>query len=128
MIRVALATLATAVTTAVPVAAQKAAWARSPQLAYIPTRAPAGYRYLKWRWDENASVLHLWFRNGAGHQIAYTSTWQYGRCAKTTAHRAQRCVAAAGSGVRIQLTAASPQVSSAALTRVVASAKLVHFR
>jgi hypothetical protein len=128
MINVALAALVAAASPAVPVSAQKAASARSPQLAYIPTQAPAGYRYLRWRWNENAAVLHLWFRNSRGGEIAYTSTWQYGRCAKTTAHRAERCVAATSTGVRIQLTAASPQLSSAALTRVVASAKLVHFR
>jgi hypothetical protein len=114
------------VTTVVPVAAQQAASARSPQLAYIPTRAPSGYRYLRWRWDENASALRLWFRNRAGDELVYTATWQYGACARTTAHRAARCVSAAG--VRIQLTAAAARVPTAGLARVVASARLVHFR
>jgi len=66
---------------AVPIAAQQAIALRSPQLAYAPASVPSGYRYLRWKWDENASIMRLWFRNAAGKEIVFSSTWQYGKCA-----------------------------------------------
>jgi hypothetical protein len=132
----------------VPPSVQQAIVLRTPQLAYVPTRIPAGYRYLKWRWVAEAGLVRIWFRNSAGKEIVFVSAWQYGNCRsgreKTFdlsgkkvywAHGAQeqeawRCVApSGGGGVVIQLTVSTRQpptrFSDAGLGRVAASTRLI---
>jgi hypothetical protein len=130
----------------VPVPVQHAIVLRTPQLSYVPTRIPVGYRYLRWKWTENSGTLRIWFRNKAGKEIVFISSWQYGNCAsgkeKTFqqagtkvywGHRAEeqqawRCVKS-NAGVLVQLTAATPQPPTAfadvGLGRIVASARHV---
>jgi hypothetical protein len=132
----------------VPLSVQEAIVRRTPQLAYVPARVPTGYRYLKWRWAQDAGALRVWFRSKAGKDIVFVSTWQYGKCAggkdKTLQlagakvywarlaeqQQAWRCVAPADvGGVAIQLTAATSQpptkLPAASLGRVSASAQLI---
>jgi hypothetical protein len=130
----------------VPVQVQHAIALRTPQLGYVPTRLPTGYRYLKWRWSEEGAALRIWFRNRAGKEVVFISTWQYGTCAtgreKTFqqagskvywGHRAEeqeawRCVKS-NAGVLVQLTAATPQppteFADVGLGRIAASAQKI---
>lgn len=133
---------------AVPLAAQQNLAARSPQLAYVPTSLPTGYRYAVWHWRQNAGAMHVTFRNRAGKQIDFLAEWQYGRCTggeqKTytvarkhvrwaqhgTQQRAWRCIPAAG--ISVELAASSAQSTSAlapaALARMVAGAQHIRLR
>ena len=129
----------------VPVLVQQAIVRRTPQLGYVPARVPTGYRYLKWRWTQQPGILRIWFRNKAGKQILFSSTWQYSGCAggkeKTfqlagtkvywghdgSAQEAWRCVAAPGTGgVLVELAVSTQQqptqFADVGLGRVAASA------
>lgn len=129
----------------VPVAVQQAIVLRTPQLGFVPARVPTGYRYLKWRWAEQPGILRIWFRNEAGKQVVFSSTWQYDSCAagklKTfqmagvkvywgqgpADQEAWRCLSAPGTGgVLVQLTASTTQppttFADVGLGRVAASA------
>jgi hypothetical protein len=141
-----IATLATA--PAVPAAAQQALAARSPQLAYVPSSIPNGYRYAIWHWRQNVGEMHVVFRNRVGKEIEFVSEWQYGRCTggrqkafvfenvkvswsrHGTQQRAWRCVAA--SGIRVEIAASSTlppsALAPAALARTVASAQHIRLR
>lgn len=132
----------------VPVLVQQAIVRRTPQLGYVPTRIPIGYRYLKWRWAQDAAALRIWFRNKGGKEIVFISTWQYGSCTSgkektfqlagnkvywshsAAEQQAWRCVRPATSaGVTIQLTTATTQpptqFADVGLGRVTASARLI---
>jgi hypothetical protein len=118
---------------------------RTPQLAFVPARVPTGYHYRKWRFAKDSSTLRIWFRNKAGKDIVFSSTWQYESCAagkqKTfqlagvkvywgqgvNDQEAWRCVAAPGTGgVLVELAATTTQppttFADVGLGRVVASA------
>lgn len=140
--------IAAAATPPVPVLVQQAIVRRTPQLAYVPTRIPIGYRYLKWRWSQDAGALRVWFRNKGGKEIVFTSTWQYGACAagkektfqlagnkvywsnQTGEQQAWRCARpTTDAGVKIQLTTSTAQpptrFADVGLGRVTASARLI---
>ena len=129
----------------VPPSVQQAIVTVTPQLAYVPARVPTGYRYLKWRWVQEAGALRIWFRSRAGKEIVFASAWQYGNCRSgrektfqlagekvywghtAREQEAWRCVGlAAGGGVVIQLTASTlqppTQFADVGLGRVAASA------
>ena len=62
----------------VPVFVQKLVRSKAGSLAYVPTRAPFGYRYVRFRWDAERRVLTITLVDrrlpaGGRHSIVFTA-------------------------------------------------------
>jgi hypothetical protein len=134
----------------VPVAVQNNIVSHAPQLAFAPSQLPAGYHYLSWNWSQYEGRVRIIFGNGAGKKIVFVSTWDYGKCRGGQeqtysldgsvvfyGHRgrdedAWRCVRqiADTSNVVVEISADTTATSLpvSRLTKVVSTAKLLHYR
>jgi hypothetical protein len=145
MTRLALPLLALAVASPlVPAPVQRLVRAKAGALAYMPTRAPAGYRYLSYGWDagERQLTIRLHDRHyaptNANRTVEFTAqrfaaplaacsagkvkTIQYdGNKVYWDGSTAWRCVRSTKGNVR--LAAAGPNLPDVALAQIVSSGK-----
>ena len=109
----------------VPTFSQHGIKAKHNLLAYVPTRAPSGFRYYRWTYTPNPTAMRVWLRNKAGWEITFIASPQRGPCdrghqksffmagnkvwwAQTSEEQqAWRCVASPVNGRLIRLTAAT---------------------
>jgi hypothetical protein len=128
----------------VPAPVQRLVRAKAGALAYVPTRAPAGYRYLSYGWDagERQLTIRLHDRHyaaaNANRTVEFTAqrfaapltacgngkveTIQYdGNKVYWDGTAAWRCLRSATGNVR--LAAAGPNLPDVALAQIVASGK-----
>jgi hypothetical protein len=75
---VAAATAAAAMRPLVPTFIQAAIVARSPQLAYVPSRIAPGFRYE--RYAASSQAVRVTFRNKSGWQLVFIATPLVGSC------------------------------------------------
>jgi hypothetical protein len=130
----------------VPTFIQKLVSAKAGPLAYVPTRAPIGYRYRRYRWDPPRRILTIVlaerrFPPDGRHSVTFTVTRFGGtlsNCGKDRGKTLQmggnkvywngtvawRCLRAAN-GRLVKLAASGPNLPDVALGRVAASAKRV---
>jgi hypothetical protein len=130
----------------VPTFIQKLIRAKAGTLAYVPTRVPFGYRYVRYRWDAARRVLTITladrrFPVDGRHSIEFTVTRFQGTLAGCGGGRektlqmggnkvywdgtlAWRCVRGSD-GRLVKIAATGPNLPDVALGRVVASGKRV---
>jgi len=122
---VAALTAAASGTTLVPAFSQHGIKAKHNLLAYVPTKAPSGFRYYKWTYTRKPAAMRVWLRNKAGWEITFIASPLTGRCDagheksfqlagnkvwwSHTANEQQawRCVSSPVNGKPIRLTAAT---------------------
>ena len=75
------ASTATASRTLVPASMQQDIVRRARTLAYVPTRAPTGFRFAGWSYTPKPAALHVSLRNRAGWGVVFTASRQVGPCA-----------------------------------------------
>ena len=145
MTRLALPLLALAVASPlVPAPVQRLVRARAGALAYMPTRAPAGYRYLSYGWDpgERQLTIRLHDRHYAPANANRTAEFTAQRFAASLARcgdgklktiqydgnkvywdgsTAWRCVR--GTKGNVRLAATGPNLPDVALAQIVSSGK-----
>jgi hypothetical protein len=78
-VRILLATALAAAAPLVPTHSQQAIRQKLPQLAYVPTRIPPGFRYYKWE-TTTRPLLRITFRNRALQTITFEASFQQGAC------------------------------------------------
>jgi hypothetical protein len=139
-----LAALVAVSTPLVPAPVQKQVRAEAGPLAYVPTRAPAGYRYLSFGWDagERQLTIRLHDRHyavtNANRTVEFTAqrfaapltscadgklkTIQYdGNKVYWDGETAWRCVR--GTKGNVRLAAAGPNLPDVALAQIVSSGR-----
>jgi hypothetical protein len=58
----------------VPVRSQQAIKHRTALYAYVPARAPTGFRYYRWSFTPKPAALRIQFRNKAGWEVVFSAS------------------------------------------------------
>jgi hypothetical protein len=128
----------------VPAFIQHLVRGRDGSLAYVPTRAPLGYRYLSYRWDSAHQILSIrlhdrhYATTNARHTAVFTADRFPGTLA-SCAHGKQKTIQYDGNKVywdggvawrcvrgthgNVKLLAAGPALPDVALAQIVSSGK-----